>query len=190
MSPPTQSPPSAVHPSQAVERIREILVGRQLDRLELRISRLENSPTGGAAVEKWEDRMCTAEARLEAMQQSLQRVSESQREEIQRIATQVQNVSRAAASAPATTGGLEQKIGAWLGQWQTALQTHLAQRDQRILSDIRKEVALLWENTEGEITRLKSQTFEARDIHRRLQGIADAARVLAEAASSPTPAER
>jgi predicted trehalose synthase len=198
-------PPTPLNPSQAVERIREIIVGRHLEKLEARVARLESRTMQEPLPASWEERLCTGEARLEALQQSVQRLSESTREEaeqlaqqqraeIQRLAAQIQQVAaaRAAESAQPAVDRLEQKLGAWLGNWQTSLQTHLNEREQHLAGQIRQEVATLWEHTESQITRLQSRALDRDQVEERFQRIAAAARALAECAvptsTGPEPA--
>lgn len=192
------TPPSPLNPSLAVERIREIIVGRHLEKLEQRVARIESSgpPSHGQVPSQWEDRMCTNEARLEALQHTVQRLADSsreesenrtlqQREEIQRLAAQIQQVAalKAAETAQPAISQLESKIGNWLTNWQGALQTHLNDRETRIASQLRDEVASLWENTESQITRLQSRMIDRDMIEERFSRIAAAARALAESAS-------
>lgn len=198
------SPPSPINPSQTVERIREIIVGRHLERIEQRVARLEGaSPTPQGIPSPWEDRLCTSEAKLEALHESVQRLGETVREETQyrseryqseihRLASQIQQVAatRASESNPAAIQQLEARLGTWLTNWQGALQNHLNEREERLAGQIREEVARLWENTESQLTRLQSRTPDRDQIEERFRRIADAARALAESASpAPTTAE-
>ncbi len=200
---PTSSP---LNPSQAVERIREIIVGRHLERLEQRVARLEtNGPSSAATVSPptalLEDRLFASEARIEALRENVHRLVDStrqqtelrlaqQREETQRLASQIQQVAALKASesvAPAVQQ-LEQKIGGWLGSWQSSFHHQLNDRDQRLAAELRKEVALLWENTESQITRLESRAADRDSIEERFNRIALAARALADCASPSTAA--
>jgi hypothetical protein len=189
---------SPTNPSQTVERIREIIVGRQFERLEQRLARLESmEPLGQQASVPWEDRLCTSEARLEALQHSLQRLADTTREEIeirssqqraeiQRLAAQIQQVAAmksAEAREQSAVRELEGRIGTWLTSWQGALQSHLNERDHRLADQLRGEVATLWENTEAQITHLQSRANDREWIEERFERIAAAARALAESAS-------
>lgn len=193
---------SPTNPSQAVERIREIIVGRQFERLEQRVARLEGvdsfgQPQGSAP---WDERLCTSEARLEALQDSLQRLTETTREEaeirssqqraeIQRLAAQIQQVAgmkSAEAREQSAVRELESRLGIWLTSWQGALQSHLNERDHRLADQIRGEVATLWENIEAQITRLQSQAIDRERIEERFARVAAAARALAESAMPPS----
>jgi hypothetical protein len=190
--------PSPTNPSETVERIREIIVGRQFERLEQRIARLESvEPHGQQTAVPWEERLCTSEARLEALQHSLQRLADTTREdveirsnqqraEIQRLAAQVQQVAAmksAEAREQSACRELESRLGTWLTSWQGALQSHLNERDHRLADQLRGEVATLWENTEAQITRLQSRATDRDWIEERFARIAAAARALAESAS-------
>ncbi|MBC8125932.1 MAG: hypothetical protein H8M99_02135 [Gloeobacteraceae cyanobacterium ES-bin-144] len=191
--------PTPLNPSLAVERIREIIVGRHLEKLEQRVARLEAAGPNNSAPAHLEDRLCTAEARLEALQESFQRLtssnqeyheirSEQQREEIQRLASQIQQIAaqKSADTSSQSILQLEQKIGTWLTNWQSSLHNHLNDRETRLASSIRGEVATLWENTESQITRLQSRSLDRDSVEERFSRIAEAARALAECAM-PTP---
>jgi hypothetical protein len=197
------TPPPTLNPSQAVERIREIIVGRHLEKLEVRVARLEATGPASHVPPPWEDRLCLNEAKLEALQHGLQRLADStreetesraarQREEIQRLSAQIQQTAAAktAESAGPAVQQLEQKIGSWLNHWQGALQTHLTEREERVSQQLRGEVAALWENTESQITRMQSRMVDRDSIEERFRRIAEAARALAECAcpSPPSPA--
>lgn len=203
------TPPSPLNPSQTVERIREIIVGRHLDRLEQRVARLES---GGVVANpvgpNLEDRIYASEAKLEALRENFQRLAETtreqteirlsqNREETQRLAAQIQHVATLKsneAAAPAAVNQLERKIGSWLTDWQASFHNQLNTRDQRLANQLRGEVAALWESTESQITRLESRAVDRDSIEERFNRIALAARALAECASptilSPGPAAR
>jgi hypothetical protein len=124
--PPTPSP---LNPSQAVERIREIIVGRHLERLETRVAQLESGGPAPAHAPPphVEDRILASEAKLEALQDNLHRLVTStrdtteqrlavQQQETQRLAQQIQQVAalKAIDSALPAISQLEHKIGTWL----------------------------------------------------------------------------
>ncbi len=192
--------PSPLNPSQTVERIREIIVGRHLERLEQRVARIE---TGGISApanhSRFEDRLFANEAQIEALKENVHRLVDTtreqtelrlsqQREETQRLAAQIQQVAslKSVEPEPAMLTNLERKIGTWLSDWQSSFQVHLNDRDQRLASTLRSEVATLWESTESQITRLESRAVDRDSIEERFNRIALAARALAECAS-PTP---
>ena len=194
--------PTPLNPSQAVERIREIIVGRHLERLEARVASLENgTPAGSGDHPRLDDRLCQSEARLEALQDSLRKLSEVQheqgrhhamwQEDVQRLAAQIQRLAaaRSEEGSRAAVESLERKIGVWLADWQRALQKHLEERDARLADNLRGEVARLWESTEAQITKLQSREIDERTIEERFRRIAEAARALAESAWPETHSE-
>jgi hypothetical protein len=194
--PPDTSP---LNPSQTVERIREIIVGRHLERLEQRVAHLESTGHPIAPSPQVEDRLLVNEARIEALQENLSRLAESTREtteqrlfqyreETQRLAAQIQQVAASKSNeavAPAIHQ-LERKIGSWLTDWQTSFYGQLNDRDQRLASQLRNEVSSLWENTESQLTRLQSRLMDRETLEERFRRIATAARALAECASPST----
>ncbi len=189
--------PSPLNPSQTVERIREIIVGRHLERLEQRVARIETSGVvAPVAPSRLEDRLFANEAQLEALKENLHRLVDTTREqtelrlaqtreETQRLAAQIQHVAALKSSEPAAPAlhQLERKIGSWLTDWQSSFQVHLNDRDQRLASQLRSEVAALWESTESQITRLQSRAVDRDSVEERFNRIALAARALAECAS-------
>jgi hypothetical protein len=200
--------PSPINPSQTVERIREIIVGRQLERLEQRVARIESgvrpaASDGPAAHGLCDDRLFATEAQIEAIKQSVHRLGDAQREqtearfhqhreEIQRLSGQIQQV--AALKAPAVSQpeikNLESKVTHWLRDWQGSIQTHLAERDRRLVTQLRDEFAAVWEQTESQLTRLESRAIDRESIEERFRRIALAARALAECASPSLPSSR
>lgn len=178
-----KSPPP-INPSQAVERIREIIVGRHLERLEQRIHHLEASVSSQehADVSTFEDRLLAGEARLEALQDQISRISDLskaeterrsqfQQEEIQRLAAQIQQIAAARQPAnPPEVSHLENKLGHWLSDWQIALNRHLETRDQKLSEQFLREI----------------QANQAA-VDARFQKIAEAAQTLIECFTPQKP---
>jgi hypothetical protein len=192
------TPPPPFNPSQTVERIREIIVGRQLDRLEERVSRLEipGSPTAPGEIE---DRLIATEARVEALQESVHRIADSvreetqrrnylQHEEVQRLAAQIQQVAATHPQAPnnPSISQLEQKLGRWLTDWQGSFHRHLEGREQQLAFKLRDELAQLRAWTETRIATLEAQMPDTHAINERFNRIAAAAQALADCAKTQT----
>ncbi len=193
--------PSPINPSQTVERIREIIVGRQFERLEQRIARIEAGVRPGtqqfpAAPGLFEDRLFANEAQIVALKQSVHRLGDAQREqtearfnqhrdEIQRLSGQIQQLAAVKAAPPSQPEitVLESKVSGWLQAWQGSIQTHLADRDHQLVTQLRNEFAAVWEQTESQMTRLESRAVDRDTIEERFRRIALAARALAECAS-------
>lgn len=201
------SPPP--NPSQAVERLREIIVGRQFEQFEQRLRRLEIAgPSTGlntATSEDFDDRLSAnealMEARFESMHENMQQLVVKAREQTEHLLTQqreatlqltgqVQQLVSAQSSEISADmiRQLEQKIETWLTNWQNFIHLQLNERDQNISAHLHREVATLWENTESQITALQSRAANWDTIEQRFSRIALAARALAECAS-PTVIE-
>lgn len=201
------SPPP--NPSQAVERLREIIVGRQFEQFEQRLRRLEIAgPSTGlnsATSEDFDDRLSASEAlmeaRFESMHENVQQLVAKVREQTEHLLTQqreatlqltgqVQQLVSAQSSEISADmiRQLEQKIEVWLTNWQNFIHLQLNERDQNISAHLHREVATLWENTESQITALQSRAANWDTIEQRFSRIALAARALAECAS-PTVIE-
>lgn len=192
--------PQPLNPSQTVERIREIIVGRHLERLEQRVAMLETSvPPPPATSAPTASRHPANPGPLEALQHNVQRLLESNREqtdlrlsqyrqETQRLAVQIQQVvaMKASEPPPRAINQLERKIGNWLTDWQNSIQVHLHDRDKRITAQVHHEVAALWARTESQLTRLESQTIDRQSIDEHFNRIATAIRGLADSVS-PSP---
>lgn len=192
-------PPPTLNPSQTVERIREIIVGRHLEKLEGRVARLESLPAPAATKpapipDIFEDRLLTTEARVEALQdhvhrieglrEETERVSEMHRQEAQRLASQIHEIAREKAESAALPAveNLEQKLGTWLTEWQKSLHLRLESRDRDLLEKIRGEVADVREGIEKRFAELESRV--PMNVEDRFNRIAAAARALAESAAS------
>lgn len=204
-TPPNPSPTASRTASQTVERIREIIVGRQLERLEQRITRIEagarpDAPHVPTAPGLFEDRLFANEAQIEALRETVHRIGhvqheqtdarfEQHRDEIQRLAGQIQQVAavKSAAASQPEIQNLETKVSGWLRDWQGSIQSHLADRDRRLVTQMRDEFAAVWEQTESQITRLESRSVDRDSIEERFRRIALAARALAECASPSAP---
>jgi hypothetical protein len=198
----TVHPASESPPARAVERMREIIVGRQLERIEQRLERLEAN--GGAAHQgdvASEPRLAVVEARLEAMEQMIQRMGEQIRmeemrraeiwTEVLRMALHVQQLADARSPHPAGAAvqQMEERMGAWLGQWQLAMQAHLESRDVRLMGQFRSELSSLWAHVQLEMARARAGANGHSEVEERFRQIAEAARVLAACAAGPGMSE-
>jgi chaperonin cofactor prefoldin len=191
--------PPTLNPSQTVERIREIIVGRHLERLEGRISRLESAPEAAVPkhspdTDQLEGRILVNEARVEALQDQVHRMEDAReeiertaamyRQEAQRLASQIQEIARVkseASSLPAVEN-LERKLGLWLTDWQKSMNSRLENRDRELSERIRAELSVLRESIESRFSELESRI--PSNVEERFNRIASAARALAESAGS------
>ena len=189
--------PPPLNPSQTVERIREIIVGRHLERLEQRVAMLETGvPPTSATAPTLDQRFSPNPETLAALKDNVERLMESSRqqtelrlsqyrEETQRLAVQIQQVATLKASEPAprSISQLENRLGTWLTDWQSSINVHLHERDTRIASQLRSQVGELWTRTESQLSRLERQSVDQDSLDERFNRIAIAARALADSLS-------
>lgn len=191
--------PPTLNPSQTVERIREIIVGRHLEKLEGRVARLELQPASIVTkpspwVDIFEDRLLITEARVEALQDHVhrnedlraetERLGVMHREEAQRFAAQINEIAREKAenSSSLAVEKLERRLGVWLTDWQKSLQTRLETRDRDVVEKVRGELAGMREGIEKRFAELESRV--PVNVEDRFNRIAAAARALADSAAS------
>lgn len=197
-------PPQTPSPSHAVERIREIIVGRQLDRLEHRVSLLEKANPSEAAAWTCEPRLEVVEAQVEAIQDRLHRISEGHRaeleardirhqEEIRKLAGRIQSSTADRASMEAIPR-IEEKLGKWLGDWQSTALRRADQRESLLISHLRSELVRFRDWVSSEAQKQNQLKADRTEMEQRFAKVAAAARALAEAAdpssketSSPLP---
>ncbi|WP_411825967.1 hypothetical protein [Luteolibacter sp. AS25] len=189
--------PPTLNPSQTVERIREIIVGRHLERLEGRVARLESFPVNfhpERSTSDYENRILITEAKVEALQEQIHRFDQTkeefeemaliQRQEAQRLAAQIQDSVREKAEkeTPRAVQRLETKLGFWLTEWQRSLQVRLEERDTKLIERVGDEIGMLKDDIEERFAEMESRV--PANVEERFERIAAAARSLAEIAES------
>jgi hypothetical protein len=88
--------------------------------------------------------------------------------------------------APQAAARLEQKLAAYLTAWQTSLQQHLQERDQRLQAYLDDNLAKLKAWMEHKIADSANHAVARDDWHRQLARIADAADAWAAAIRPPS----
>jgi hypothetical protein len=183
--------PPEINPSRQVERIREILVGRQMAGVERRLERLEATvrPLPSAADDDvFQIRLASFEQRHDRQLQELRDEIDAEKarrvEETHRLAGQIQAAARSRAdSGLEAQVELEQKFTRWLDHWNQGFRQYLHQREQHLVSELRSEL----EQTREWVRSKVAATGPSRAGHLRMlesvQQLADAARAVAEAAA-------
>lgn len=183
--PPTPPDPN---PSRQVERIREILVGRQMDHVERRLERLE-SGLRPMPTEPPEDvfaiRLANFEQRHDRKLQELRDEIDAEKarrvEETHRLAGQIQAAARSRAdSGMEAQAELERKFTRWLEHWNQGFRQYLHQRERQLVSEMRSE---LEQTREWVKSRLAAGGQDPRRIQASFEQLANAARAIAEAAA-------
>lgn len=183
-------PPAHVPTSAQLERVREIIVGRQLGKIEQRLDQLESaSPVKSPAVHDAEAglRMEELEAKFEAVRDAMQQQVDQIRHElggemvnrnheVRRLSELIQQTAQMRAAAGVTPQDLaasEHRMHAWAAAWQQSLEQHLQQREQ------------LWmEYFQQQWQRLHAHMAASQPPRETQQQIAAAAQALSHAAAS------
>lgn len=183
--------PPDINPSRQVERIREILVGRQMESVERRLDRLEANlrpmPTqaggdvfeiGLASFEKRQDEKFAA-LRDEIDAEKARRV-----EETHRLAGQIQAAARSRAdSGLEAQAEIELRFTRWLDHWNQGFRQYLHQREEHLITELRGELEKTREWVKANVeTSTRGRVEQARLQESFLQ-LANAARAIAEAAA-------
>jgi hypothetical protein len=141
---PTQQPKAG----RQVERIREILVGRQMDAIEQRLLRLEKQmqpmpvdappSTPAESLEAMEKRQ---QETLCRMRDEIDADRLRQLDETRRLAQQIQSVARARTNSEQNASRLtEQRMAEWFGRWEQGLARHLKEREEFLIRELRAEL--------------------------------------------------
>ena len=137
-----------------VERMREIIVGRQLGKVEQRLDRLEQQVTQTVPLPDALTRMEDMEARFEALRDAMQHQMDHMRrelggemvhrkQEVRRLAEQIQLTAQAKMTTLASQqeiASMESRLVQWVSSWQQSLEQHLEQRERWLIGQLREEL--------------------------------------------------
>jgi hypothetical protein len=183
--------PPEINPSRQVERIREILVGRQMAGVERRLERLEATvrPLPSAADDDvFQIRLASFEQRHDRQLQELRDEIDAEKarrvEETHRLAGQIQAAARSRAdSGLEAQVELEQKFTRWLDHWNQGFRQYLHQREQHLVSELRSELEQTREWVRSKVAATGPSRAGQLRMLESVQQLADAARAVAEAAA-------
>lgn len=141
-------PAPEIHPSRQVERIREILVGRQLENVERRLDKLEGrlAPLPSAAeddvfrirLDRFEERH---NREIRELRDEIDASRARQVQETHRLAGQIQAVARSRSEwGIEAQAELERKISRWLELWQAGFLRQAQQREEYLIHELRAEL--------------------------------------------------
>ena len=183
--------PPETNPSRQVERIREILVGRQMDSVERRLERLEANlrpmPTPGND-DVFEIRLATYEQRHDLKLQELRDEIDAEKarrvEETHRLAVQIQAAARNRSdSGIEAQAELEQRITRWLESWNQGFRQYLQQREQHLITEFRSELDQTREWVKSRLATTEQSRMDQGRMQASFAQLANAARAIAEAAA-------
>ncbi|BCX50174.1 hypothetical protein HAHE_40820 [Haloferula helveola] len=178
--PPTSPTPN---PARQVERIREILVGRQMEAVERRLdqleARLEPMPVGGS--DAWTEEL---EALRRESRESAVRLRDDfdaerlrQQEEARMLAQRIEAVVRGRRQmADEARQTLETELRPWFSRWQGELYETLQKRENHLIQQLREELDRMRHWMRGE---LSAQSDAAR-LHAAFEQLAASAQAIAD----------
>ena len=178
-----QTPPNQP-PSHQVEKIREIIVGRQLRSVEQRLARLEENLRPMPVEPQREapgnsDAQQQQAAEIREIKHRLTSTTESHAEETKRLALQIQSVARGRKEmAEEVRRTVEAELRPWFMEWQGQLQQHLQKRESHLIAEFRAEL----ENMRHWVRREMAQQPQGdnENLRRALEAFATSARTLAD----------
>lgn len=192
--------PTNAPTSSQLERVREIIVGRQLGKVEQRLQRLEEHAFAAVAddsISASQDRIEALEARFEAVRDAMQHQVDQirfefggemdhRKHEVRRLAQQIQQAAQAK-QAPAVTlpdlAAAEHRLVAWVSAWQQSLEQHLVRRENWLIGQLREE--LQRESRAAAAQTVPShQAKLGQQLATAAQALGVAAQSLSQAASS------
>lgn len=149
--------PTNAPTSSQLERVREIIIGRQLGKVEQRLQRLEERTQVAASdgtVTEAQERIEALEARFEAVRDAIQHQVDQirfefggemdhRKHEVRRLAEQIQQAAQAKQPPAVTAPDLaaaENRLVAWVSAWQQSLEQHLVRRENWLIGQLREEL--------------------------------------------------
>ena len=183
--------PPDTNPSRQVERIREILVGRQMESVERRLDRLEANlrpmPTqaGGDVfeirLESFEKRQ---DEKLAALRDEIDAEKARRVEETHRLAGQIQAAARSRTdSGIEAQVEIEKRFSRWLDHWNQGFRQYLHQREEHLISELRGELEKTREWVKANVESADRGRAEQARLQESFLQLANAARAIAEAAA-------
>jgi hypothetical protein len=183
--------PPDTNPSRQVERIREILVGRQMESVERRLERLEANlrpmPTQ-AGGDVFEIRLSSYEKRQDekfaALRDEIDAEKARRVEETHRLAGQIQAAVRSRTdSGIEAQVELEQRFSRWLDHWNQGFRQYLHQREEHLIAELRGELERTREWVKSNVETSDRGRAEQTRLQESFLQLANAARAIAEAAA-------
>lgn len=175
-------PETKFNPSQQVERIREILVGREMGRIERRLADLETSTTATTSFRREPE----VEQRMASTQQSLMRETHELKIRLQKetaarqqqIAQLAQKVTREQSGTPmnfAEQGSIEQHVADRMEKVAAEMTSLIDARTREILHHLQNEI-LQWKNQmDRDLQSIRDIKADKKEMGSRFARIASAA---------------
>ena len=188
-------PETKFNPSQQVERIREILVGREMGRIERRLADLETStPTATTPFQRKpeiEQRMATTQQALlretHDLKMRIQRESAARQEQISQLAQKMAREPAQTGSALGVSGqaSIERHVSTRMEKLAAEMTALIDARTREILHHLQNEI-LQWKNQmDRDLQGIRDVKVDRKEMMTRFARIAAAAMEEAESLEAP-----
>ena len=175
-------PETKFNPSQQVERIREILVGREMGRIERRLVELESSKSTTTSFRRepeTDQRMSNAQKTLHRENQELKiRIQKETAARQQQIAQLAQKISKSSAGTPmglAEQGTIERHVSDRMERVAAEMTSLIDARTREILHHLQNEI-LQWKNQmDRDLQSIRDVKADRKEIKNRFARLASAA---------------
>lgn len=203
------NPAESNNPAEQVERIREILVGRDMAMVNNRIQELESQvkDKSGEISRIVSEQMVSAETKIKQSQQSVQQMTEHIRSQLQQETTtrtkQINDLARKIDEAAARMNETSQqllssennrsdKIAKKLEGLSSEMASRIDAHSRQIMEHMHREIQQWKNRMDGQITNLTEEKVDRNELTTRLARIAsaamgDAVPPAAPSSSSSTP---
>ncbi|MDE0825236.1 MAG: hypothetical protein OSA48_00335 [Akkermansiaceae bacterium] len=179
-------PDPSLNPSQQVERIREILVGRQMQQVEERLAKMEShlaqAGPSSAGSESFQ-RLQTAQSNeLHETQELRKQVQEESQLHSQQIENLAQSLNAASEKLDAASAGLarqDQHLGSHLTKHlediSAAMAARIDARVREILSHLQHEIGQWKHQIDRDMNSVRTTMVDRQELKNRLARLASAA---------------
>lgn len=175
-------PETKFNPSQQVERIREILVGREMGRIERRLVELETSTTATTPFRREpevEQRMATTQQSILRETQDLkiriQKETAARQQQINQLAQKVAQKSDSTPMGLSDQGSIERHVSDRMEQVAAEMTSLIDARTREILHHLQNEI-LQWKNQmDRDLQSIRDVKADKKEVTNRFTRLASAA---------------
>lgn len=176
-------PDSTLNPSQQVERIREILIGRQMHQVENRLQRLEASAPGPAtapdSLQRLEQSQRDVVDQANQLRQQISQEVELRNQQVAHLANHLDAASRklqeASVGIEKQDRQLEKHLSAHLEQMSAAMAARIDARVREILQHLQTELVHWKGQMDRDMQSVRTQKVDREELKKRFARLASAA---------------
>ncbi|MDA0767854.1 MAG: hypothetical protein O3A92_13640 [Verrucomicrobia bacterium] len=180
-------PDPSLNPSQQVERIREILVGRQMHQVEDRLQDLENrlvsgpspGPASSPALQRLQDAQSTVLRETQQLRQQLEQETQLRSQQINHLAAHLDSASRKLDAASANLQRQDHQLGGNLSRHleeiSAAMAARIDARVREILHHLQHEIGQWKHQVDRDVNSVRTEMVGRQELKSRFARLASAA---------------